>query len=77
MRRRGECPVCGSKTCPWGGHYRPAASLVLAAVVLALCGTVAAGTASTHQPHPPVLYDAAQVTTAARTVPMPTPEVPR
>lgn len=44
---------------------RPAGSLVLAAAVLALCGLLAAGAASTHQPTPPTLTDTAQATSAA------------
>lgn len=43
---------------------RPAGSLVLAAAVLALCGLLAAGTASTHQGTPLMLIDTARAISA-------------
>jgi hypothetical protein len=57
--------VCGKWFCGW--HVRPAGPLALAAAVLALCGLLAAGTASTHQGTPPALTDATRATSTATT----------
>jgi hypothetical protein len=59
----GPCEVCGKWFCGW--HVRPAGPLALAVVVMALCGLLAAGTASTHQGTPPALTDTARATSAA------------
>jgi hypothetical protein len=61
----GRCEICGRWYCGW--HVRPGAPLALAVAVLALCGLLAAGTASTHQHTPPVLTETAQTVSAVAT----------